>query len=70
MKLQDVLFFGVFIWLLLKRNSKWLAIAGLNCFIIAMPLFEGWVFFTAERLTWYGSALIATSLFISLIEHR
>lgn len=64
MKPQDIGFFVVFIILLLVRRSKWLLVAGLVCFVLAIPLFATWTFFTAERLTWYGAAFIVASLLI------
>jgi len=39
---------------------------GLGCFVLAIPLFSQWIFFTAERLTWYGAAFIAVWLLIQL----
>lgn len=70
MKLQDIVFFIILIALLVKHNPRWFVIFGLVCLAVSSPLFAGWIFFTAERLTWYGAAFIATSLLISLKEHR
>lgn len=70
MKLQDIVFLIILVTLFVRKNPRWFVIFGLTCFIIATPLFAGWIFFTAERLTWYGAAFIATSLLISLKEHR
>lgn len=67
MKLQDVIFFLIFIMLFWKR-PMWLPIIGIGCFAIAIPLFSQWIFFTAERLTWYGAVYIFVSLLISLRE--
>ena len=64
MKAQDVVFFAVLV-LLLRRPER-LLWAGLGCFVLAIPLFAQWIFFTAERMTWYGSAFILLSLLISL----
>lgn len=64
MKPQDLGFFVVFIILLFLRRPKVLLIVGLVCFILAIPLFATWTFFTAERLTWYGVAFILASLLI------
>lgn len=70
MKLQDIVFLIIVIVLLTKKNSRWFVVVGLTCFAVALSLFAGWIFFTAERLTWYGAAFIAMSLLISLKEHR
>ncbi|OGG15039.1 hypothetical protein A2875_01355 [Candidatus Gottesmanbacteria bacterium RIFCSPHIGHO2_01_FULL_46_14] len=64
MKPQDIVFFVVLL-LLLKRPG-WLLWAGLGSFVLAMPLFAQWIFFTAERLTWYGSAFILFWLLVQL----
>ncbi len=64
MKPQDILFFIVFIVLMVFRRKKWFVIAGLASFVLAIPLFATWTFFTAERLTWYGAAFILASLLV------
>jgi hypothetical protein len=52
--------------LILKKNPKLLAICGISCLILAIPLFSLWIFFTAERLTWYAAAyfLLATIFYL------
>jgi hypothetical protein len=64
MKPQDVVFLVVLIFLLLSYRKKFLLAAGLLCYAIAIPLFAKWIFFTAERLTWYGSLFILLALLI------
>lgn len=64
MKLQDAVFLIMLAFLLRKR--EWLLWAGLACFALAIPLFSRWIFFTAERLTWYGAAFIAAWVLIQL----
>ncbi len=68
MKPQDIIFFLLFLLFVYKRNSRWTTIAGIVCLLIAMPLFAKWIFFTAERLTWYAGALFCLSLFQQLYE--
>jgi len=58
MKIQDVLFIIVLSALLVIRKDKWFLYAGLGCFLFAIPLFAKWIFFTGERLTWYGAAFL------------
>lgn len=62
MKLQDVGFFILFAIVLAFRRPIWFAYAGLLCVALAIPLFSVWVFFTGERLVWYGAALIVASI--------
>lgn len=56
MKPQDVAFLVILAFLIWKRNSRLLVMAGLLALILAIPLFATWTFFTAERLTWYAAA--------------
>lgn len=67
MKIQDVVFLVVLLFLVLKHNPKWAAIAGLISLVLSIPLFSFWIFFTAERLTWYAAAffLLAIILYIA-----
>jgi hypothetical protein len=67
MKPQDIGFFLIFIALVLTKKPRFLMIAGLISWILAIPLFATWTFFTAERLTWYGSAFVLTFLLFSFV---
>lgn len=62
MKVQDIVFFLVLF--ILRRHPRRLVFAGLICLAVSIPLFYFWIFFTAERLTWYAAAFF----FISLIQ--
>lgn len=64
MKIQDIGFFLVFITLWVVKKRKLFLIAGLGSWLLAIPLFATWTFFTAERLTWYGAAFILASLLL------
>ena len=66
MKPQDILFFLILIFLIWKRNPRWAVYCGLISLVISIPLFAKWIFFTAERLTWYaaGFFLLGIILFI------
>ena len=68
MKIQDVAFLGILTILLMIRKPKLFVYTGLLCLILAIPLFAGWVFFTAERLTWYAAAFFLIFILISLKE--
>lgn len=64
MKIQDIGFLIVLVVLLLLKKPRYFLVAGLVSWILAIPLFATWTFFTAERLTWYGAACILIYLFI------
>jgi hypothetical protein len=56
MKIQDVGFLLVLVVLIILRKPRWFVYAGLGSLMLAIPLFAKWIFFTAERLTWYAGA--------------
>ncbi|MBI5449434.1 hypothetical protein HY948_03915 [Candidatus Gottesmanbacteria bacterium] len=62
MKVQDILFIVALVLLLMSRRPIWYVWAGLVSLILAIPLFSGWIFFTAERLTWYAAGFFAVYL--------
>lgn len=66
MKIQDIAFLAVLVLLILKRSPKLAVICGIVALLLAIPLFSFWVFFTAERLTWYAAAffLLAITLIV------
>jgi len=68
MKIQDVIFLAILAGILLMRKPKLLVMIGLGCLVLAIPLFAKWVFFTAERLTWYAAAFFLTFIAISLVN--
>lgn len=70
MKPQDILFFTVFIGFLSQKKFEWLAVFGLLCIALSIPLFSLWIFFTAERLTWYAALCIAVSAIHLLYTFR
>jgi hypothetical protein len=65
MKSQDVAFILALIVLFIARKPKFFVYAGLVSLLLAMPLFAGWVFFTAERATWYAAAFFLIALIFS-----
>lgn len=67
MKLQDIGFFLLFVVIFLLKKPRLFLTAGLISWLIAIPLFARWIFFTAERLTWYGAAFVLTYL---LVRHE
>jgi hypothetical protein len=70
MKIQDIAFLLYFAFLLYKRSPQLSAISGLVLLIFSIPLFAAWIFFTAERLTWYAAACLLLSFGLSMIKLR
>jgi len=70
MKIQDFGFIIVAILLIYKRNPRWLVIGGLICLILSIPLFSVWIFFTAQRLTYYAAAFFLMAILLYLILYR
>ena len=68
MKIQDLIFLFVFLPHLRIRNPKFSAALGLLCLVLAAPLFKFWVFFTAERLTWYAGVFFLSSALLYLYQ--
>lgn len=70
MKPQDILFFIVLIFLLLKHNSRYAIGVGIISLILSIPLFSFWIFFTAERLTWYAWGFLLLGVLLEIITGR
>ncbi len=68
MKAQDILFFIVLVLLVILRKPRYFVVAGLTCLTFSMPLFAMWVFFTAERLTWYAAGFFFIFILFSLLR--
>ncbi len=68
MKIQDLVFFLVFLFVLWRRDDRTSVILGLFCLFLAIPLFQAWIFFTAERLTWYAATFFAYGIALQLIK--
>jgi len=66
MKIQDFVFLLVFVGVFLRRQPRAVVIAGLACLALSLPLFSLWMFFTAERLTWYAAAFFLSAILFSL----
>lgn len=70
MKAQDILFFVLISFLLIfLRKPKVIAILGLVSIILSIPLFQFWIFFTAQRLVWYGVGLIFMSIILLTVKN-
>lgn len=69
MKIQDFIFAIILIiGFLVVRRPKYFLIGGCLSLLLAMPLFAKWIFFTAERLTWYAASLLLIYLLYLLRE--
>jgi hypothetical protein len=67
MKAQDIGFLFILITLLFTKKPKLFLYFGLGCWLLAIPLFAKWIFFTGERFTWYGAAFVFTFLLFSFL---
>ena len=70
MKIQDLIFFMVLILLIVKRDPRLAAICGILCLVTSVPLFTFWIFFTAERLTWYAAAFFLLAIVFNLFGSK
>jgi len=70
MKIQDIAFIIIFGILAILRKERWFVYAGLVSIIAAIPLFATWIFFTAERLTWYAGAFFLAEILRMNIDRR
>jgi len=70
MKPQDILFIVVLIALIVIRKPKLLVYAGLICLILSIPFFSFWVFFTAQRLTYYAPVFFFSAILLLLISNK
>ena len=70
MKVQDLAFFVVLALLILRRNPRHAAFCGIICLLLSIPLFYFWIFFTAERLTWYAAAFFLLTIFLLLRTNK
>jgi hypothetical protein len=70
MKIQDIGFIVAVVVLFMIRKPKLFVYAGLGSLVLAIPLFAKWVFFTAERLTWYSAGFFLCFIITTLIHSR
>jgi hypothetical protein len=71
MKIQDIVFIAIFFGLFFVKKREVFVWAGLSCLALAIPLFWKWIFFTAERLTWYAAAFFLAFIVFSFVkEHK
>ena len=70
MKPQDIGFIIALCVLLFIRRAKLFVSTGLLCFLFAIPLFAKWIFFTGERLVWYGAAFVFIGIILMLVQKK
>lgn len=70
MNIQDIIFIIVLVLLIFLRNKALYVYAGLVCIVISIPLFYFWIFFTAQRLTYYAAAFFFIAAIFLLFENR
>lgn len=68
MKPQDLVFVVLLAFLLYKKSPRLAAGFGIVSLLLSIPLFYRWIFFTAERLTWYAAAFFLLSTILYMIE--
>ena len=70
MKEQDIVFFFAFLVVIFTRNPKLAIVLGLILLILSIPLFSFWVFFTAERFTWYAAAFFLLAIMFYVLKTK
>ncbi|MBI2028479.1 MAG: hypothetical protein HYT07_02605 [Candidatus Levybacteria bacterium] len=70
MKIQDIAFIITLLSLIYKRSPKWTVVFGIVSLLLSIPLFTLWVFFTAERLTWYAAGFFLLAIIFFLLNAR
>ncbi|MEK7533869.1 MAG: hypothetical protein AAB600_00890 [Patescibacteria group bacterium] len=70
MKIQDFIFLIVFLFLVIHKNPKMMVWGGITCLVLSIPLFSFWIFFTAERLTWYAAAFFLLAIIFYLLKTK
>ncbi len=70
MKIQDLIFFIILIGVTAYKKPVYVVSLGLICITLAIPLFSKWIFFTAERLTWYAASCFGIFISYSLLQRK
>jgi len=69
MKIQDIVFLLVFIFLIFKHYN-WSISAALISIAISIPLFALRIFFTAQHLVWYSAAFLILAIIKMIIKEK
>lgn len=70
MKTQDIIFLIILIFLVFKQNPRLSVVVGIVSLVLSIPLFSFWIFFTAERLTWYAAAFFFLAIVLQIIKSK
>lgn len=70
MKIQDLVFIVILVFLLVLRKPRLFVVTGLGSLLLSIPLFSFWIFFTAQRLVWYAAAYFFVFIIFSLLSSR
>ena len=70
MKIQDLAFILLFLFVAWRKSDRLAVVFGILCLLLAIPLFKFWIFFTAERLTWYAAVFFIYAIIFQLIKLR
>ena len=70
MKIQDIIFTLIITSLFAFRKPGSFVYVGLCFLILSIPLFFRWVFFTAERCTWYAAICFFIYCIYTLIYRK
>lgn len=70
MKIQDIIFLVTVLILLFKRDSRLFLLTGLSAILISIPLFYLQIFFTAQRLVYYGAFFILVATIIMIVKEK
>lgn len=68
MKIQDVIFIFVLLFLFFSRKNQWLTSVGICCLVLAIPLFTLQIFFTAERMVYYAAGFLLLSSILLMVK--
>lgn len=68
-KPQDILFVISIVILLYKKDYRLFIASGIFSLVISMPLFAKWIFFTAERLTWYSMVFFSVAIVLLITSN-
>lgn len=67
MKIQDIGFFIILLFLFAIRKPILFVWTGLGMLVFSIPLFSMHIFFTAERLTWYAAFCFLLFILFSFV---
>lgn len=70
MKIQDFIFLTFLFFLFSKKDAKLFVLYGLSLLVLSMPLFAKWIFFTAERFTWYAALLFLIAIVFQIASQK